>query len=690
MSSKMPSDHLVPRGLNGLIDTYPDMNYGLGTLEKTFMTDGTADFTSGLPDGVVRGEDEGLGDLGDFMREGNIADMSFIDIEGDAHIQSLPEYGEADSSLESAWGELQTPAIYAEHQKDLTAIPRAISQTEVGEDVLEEVAMKCARLLHTGASIKNLQKVAFDRLGSDVTELREDFEYLTEERGLMGNVYVLASAYPQIETGHWNKAIKKASPHAQYLLIDDGHALSSQETFNGMKVVLDVPYKQAFEVYKPLLEASGRKLASGDSRTVLKQAFLTTPQKRIQEVFHEKAYRVVDTVSMKEAQQQFGEYTPEEQRVYQDSERQDRIALKKAHKKLASAYRAGMMSRDELKKLAGMRSHTQIELELHRLKLKSHAASDAYSGAKNSIANQESLRQDQGDIAGRVKKAKEEKRVASVKAKVAVIKQAIDRGVRGDELARIIQQKLTKADLRIASPILNPILKETNALALPSVQTEEYSGASFTAHQEHRRTAHVEKLSQTEIAIGKMARWTRQQMTEGTIGKTLTAMLKTKFASPFLKKASTTIQEIRTSHEGLSGHLYVDAEAYASPVGTKGCDEGGLKHRANQLPFVMGMDRCGSCSFASRKADGTSVCQKYNKPIITELPVESKGYQAENIRMADASDAEITASIFASRYEPSEFNLANSELDNFSFEEMATAETLSNVFFGGMEIHDDE
>lgn len=688
MSSKIPSELLVPRANNGLIDTYPDMNYGLGALEKTFMTDGTADHTSGLPDGVVRGEDEGLGDLGDFMKESS-QDLTFMDIEGDEEIQRLAEHAGPNAELELAWGELQTPAVYSEHQKDLTAIPRIVTPTEVEEEVLAEVAMKCARLLHAGATMKQLQKVAFDRLGTDASELREDFGYLNDERGLMGNVYVLASAYPQIETGKWNKAIKKASPHAQFLLVDSGSALDGQESFNGMKVVTEVPYKKAFELYKPLLEATGRKVASGNPRDILKQAFLTTPRKQVQEAWYHKAHRVVDTVSMKEAKQQFAEYTPEERTVYQDSSRQAKITLKKAHRSIARAYRAGMFGRSDLKRLASLRDPNQIELELRKLKMASHAAASDFSGTKNKLASQESLRQDQGDIAKRVKEAKEQKRIATIKAKVNVIKQAIDRGVRGNDLARIIKQKLTKADLRIASSMLNPILKETNALALPTAQTEEYSGTAYQVHQEHRRTAHVKKLSQEELAIQKMARWTRQQMTEGTLGKTLTAMLKTKFASPFLKKAKSELDKVRKAHEGLSGHLYVDAEAYASPTGTNGCDEGGLKHRANQLKFVMAMDRCGSCAFATRKANGTPVCQKYNKELITELPLGADAYQQENLRMADASDAELTASLFASRYDPSEFNLANSELDNFAFDEMANTETISDVFFGGMEIDDE-
>lgn len=689
MSSKIPSELLVPRANNGLLDTYPDMNYGLGALEKTFMTDGTADHTSGLPDGVVRGEDEGLGDLGAFMREGNLADLSFIDVEGDEEIQKLAEHADPNAELELAWGELQTPAVYAEHQKDLTAIPKVVTPKEIEEDVLAEVAMKCARLLHAGTKMNQIQRVAFDRLGMDVSELKDDFAFLEEERGLMGNVYVLASAYPNIESGKWNKNIKKASPHAQYLLVDAGSSLDGQDSFNGMTVVTEIPYKKAFDIYKPLLEASGRKVASGNPRDILKQAFLTTPRKKVQEAWYHKAHRVVDTVSMKEAKQQFADYTPETT-VYQESDRQDRIALKKARKKIATAYRAGMLSRDQVKKLGALKDHNQIELQLHRLKLQTHAARADYSGAKNNIASQESLRRDHGDIAGRVKQAKEEKRVASVTSKVAIIKQAIDRGVRGKDLVRIIQQKLTKADLHIASPMLNPILKETNALALPTAQTEEYRGASFQVHQEHRRTAHVEKISQEELAIRKMTRWARQQMTEGTVGKTLTALLKTKFAPPFLKKAKAQLDQVRKAHEGLSGHLYVDAGAYASPTGTNGCDDGGLKHRANQLKFVMAMDRCGSCAFATRTANGTPVCQKYNKEIISELPDGSAEYQQESIRMADASDAEQTASLFASCYDPSEFNLANSELDNFAFDEMANTETISDVFFGGMEIDDDE
>ena len=147
--------------------------------------------------------------------------------------------------------------------------------------------------------------------------------------------------------------------------------------------------------------------------------------------------------------------------------------------------------------------------------------------------------------------------MASVKAKVDIIKQAIDRGVRGNDLVRIIKQKLTKADLRIASPILNPILKETNALALPTVQTEEYKGASFQVHQEHRRTAHVEKISQEDVAIRKMTR--RLTTDDGRYSReNAHGSLKDQVRTSFLEESESQLDQVRKSHEGLSRHLYVD------------------------------------------------------------------------------------------------------------------------------------
>ena len=691
MSSKIPSDLLVPRGLNGLLDTYPDMNYGLGVLEKRFMQDGTGEDTALLPDGVMRAEEDGLGDLGEFMRESS-QDLSFIDVEPDPVIQNLSEYAQPDLSLQATWGELETPAIYAEHQKDLTAIPRVVNPKELDEELLEDTVRKCARLFHAGATLEQVQKVAFDRLGSDATELVGDFEYLSDEVGLMGNVYVLASAYPNLynKANDWKKHLKKTCPSAKYLLVEPNSKFASMDNFQGLKVVTEIPYKEALSEYAPLLNSMGKKLATGNPRKVLQQAFLSSSRKQVREAWFQSTTSVVDTISMKEAKEQFASHTPEERKVYSDDARQQKILLRKARLKLATAYRSGLMSRTTLKRIATLKDHNQIERELARLKMTSHRGVQEYSGERNSISRQQSLVRDTGDANARIKEAKHKEKVAKVTEKVEIIKKAISRGVRGEQLAKIIRIKLNKEDLKIASPLLNPILEKTNALALQQEDVAEYSGTKFAQHQEQRKVTHAKKLSREELATEKMSRWVRQQMSEGVVGKTLTTLLKSKFASPFLRSASGSIASLRDQHEGLSGHIYVDAEAYASPRGTTGCDEGGLKHRANQLKFVMAFDRCRSCKFASETASGDLVCQKYNKTLIDELPDGAKDYQKESIRLADASDAETTASLFAGSYDPNEFALDNSPLNYFSFDETASNETLSGVLFGGLEISDDD
>ena len=107
------------------------------------------------------------------------------------------------------------------------------------------------------------------------------------------------------------------------------------------------------------------------------------------------------------------------------------------------------------------------------------------------------------------------------------------------------------------------------------------------------------------------------------------------------------------------------------------------------MKFVLAMDRCNTCSFANKLADGTLVCQKYNKRLSSEIPVENpEEYQSEMLRMADASDAEHTASLFNTY--TNDFGLQNSSLDDFGFNETASIEQLSGLFFGqGIDLGDD-
>ena len=189
------------------------------------------------------------------------------------------------------------------------------------------------------------------------------------------------------------------------------------------------------------------------------------------------------------------------------------------------------------------------------------------------------------------------------------------------------------------------------------------------------QAAHSRISREEKFVLSKLRNW----MTEGFAGNTLDELIKTSFAPDVRERNASLIRTARDTHEGLSGHLYVDADSYASKTGTSGCDQGALKHRTNNVKFVLSMERCGSCAFAN--ADG--ICSKYNKPLVASLPEGNvKAFQKEMIRLANAPDAELTANLFAPTYDPDEFGLDNSNLEQFEYESRISDSIAASVDFG--------
>ena len=152
-----------------------------------------------------------------------------------------------------------------------------------------------------------------------------------------------------------------------------------------------------------------------------------------------------------------------------------------------------------------------------------------------------------------------------------------------------------------------------------------------------------------------------------------------RFADSTLKEASEHIANARNAHEGASGFLYVDAEAYLTP---KGCEEGARRHRANQIPAVAKMERCGSCALAVKREDGTLKCSAYNKTLVGDWDEsELAEVKAKNLKGAAMSDAEATSSLFAPTYNSDEFGLVNANLEGFDYSDLE-AEKMAKITFG--------
>lgn len=222
----------------------------------------------------------------------------------------------------------------------------------------------------------------------------------------------------------------------------------------------------------------------------------------------------------------------------------------------------------------------------------------------------------------------------------------------------------------------NDFVRKAFDLASVPEEATQYQGIE-TAHVLNR----VEKPNALLNTENKVSSWLRQKMSEGSAGEELNILLATRFSQNVLNEYEGRIASIRSEHEGLSGHAYVDAPAYITN-GTEGCDKGALVHRANQIPTLLKTSKCDGCVFNTNGS-----CQKYCKPIIAsvnEVVEDSDSYQKEMIRLANANDSEQTASLFVNNYDPNEFNLTASE--EVSVDDAPSSEKLGEILFGGFDL----
>lgn len=274
------------------------------------------------------------------------------------------------------------------------------------------------------------------------------------------------------------------------------------------------------------------------------------------------------------------------------------------------------------------------------------------------------------------------RKTAALQPAIDKIKAAIDKGVRGRPLRNLIVRTIPRDQTKFASQLLRPLLRRTGALEDTPKNTRTYEGRTYrpVAQKMAVVTPHTRE---TEILL----RWAAQAMNEGWAGKEFDSLLSVKFSSAVRKNASERLRALRQIHEGGAGFVYVDASAYASDKGINGCKGGALKFRANQVKNVLAMDRCSGCSLVSVKSDGSRVCSQYNKQLVTasDFPEEMTAIRKANIKSANMDDQEATASMFASAYDPSEFDLHNASLEDIEFESAPDSTEFGEVLFGGME-----
>jgi len=716
-------------GSNYMMDGFwHDMEYEHGLKENPPANPIPQPSTSGLsqlPDGMIMGADfeelleietqdpegamdlEGLGIVAKLAPDVDRTDVGIVDhtwlsdaYQDPARLPDKPvDNGIPD--LQEAWGD-RTDGIQRVDLYDRAAITYedAMQHEEdddpLHRDKLAKLVRMAMRKSASGTSMPLIKTVLIEQLGPEVArQIARPVQAIEAEHGLVGNVYIRASAYPRLQHGKWVKELKKAAKGCRYLVAAEGEDCQSCATALGLEIVAspnDIKWSKELERYAPRLRATRQepKLASSNPRDRLRGWFLGASQSPRLDIEPSRVRHTmpVDGITVAKAKKSLTEFTIPHRVVLDMAEKHDKKDAEKAVEKIGAMVRAQLVTPEEAQKLLSSKAPPRAILKA-AAKIALTVKTARYSGGEPEIRGEKITKEAAwADLSKAVDQAADAQDMQDrdakdrIKQAVRFIEAQINGGMKGKRLAAFIRETLpSRVDALAARELLTPILTRTGALNPKAPEVKKYEQAKFTQH-----VASSPEIDVPIQEIRKAARWVRQQMTEGSAGRELDQLIQLRLDHRVLKAASENIAKIRKEHEGVSGHLYVEAAAYASKEGTTGCENGALKHRANGLQFVMAMDRCAGCVY--KNAD--SVCQKYNKQLLDELAPEMRDeFQRLNVASHNQSDHEQTAALFAVGNEATadalEFSLHNSSLDDIETEAPAP-EALDSIFFGGFEV----
>jgi len=570
-----------------------------------------------------------------------------------------------------------------------------------------------------------------EQISASPASVRKAFE---ADYGLVGNVYLRASAYPKCNTGKWTKSLPRT---AKYLIACDNcagciHSQAGHCSVMKKELVTEVPWREAHAHYAPRLASTGHRVATGDLKLSLRAAFLAgpvtvtpTPQHTAKQdparmlrtptatpVLADKAARV-RAQQWKQVQGSVAKLARQGLITQNDAHR---LALStEAPVKVLAAARALANQPTKSGKYAGQQTARympkravwgSLDLDLHRAKVaraihKLVAAGqllqkDATELLAQKCSTQDLVRSASHRVHRRMLEASTAPTVGAVApkyvgvgtgaqpAKVAAHRHVATPHGAPEVIARWALQAMSKGltgDALTAAARAKWAAKDLKQAegALASVRKahESVTARKYGGQGVGVRGTVATAPKPVVAARGlnhRVTRWALQEMSKGTTGNALTAAARTKWAAGTLAQTEVALAAARTAHEGAAGHGYVIAAAFASPKGTTGCGAASKMAALRAPPAVLAFGRCNGCV-----ANSGGSCQKYRKVLLAAAPVAK---QARIAVIAEANAPQATSNTRG--YDANEFNLSfdtGVKMDNVQM----GADSI-DISFGGFEV----
>jgi len=253
--SHIPSGLLTPTlGSNYGLDGYPDMDYGMGTLDGVLDPDfmESPALPTGLSINAAMDDEDGM-DLTAMLMEDSLADLSWLDPTQFQDTERLPEKLTSIPELEEAWGvHRRTDGMnvfardleQARYEEGATAPKKATARS------LEKVISRAMRRSAKGEDIDSILKEAVLRLGDQMRRVASALFLVKDEHGLAGNVFIRAAAYPGYGQGKWREHDQRHAKSARYVIvspkemkaswIQDGRCIYTKK-----RAVTEVPWRDS-------------------------------------------------------------------------------------------------------------------------------------------------------------------------------------------------------------------------------------------------------------------------------------------------------------------------------------------------------------------------------------------------------------------------------------------------------------
>ena len=599
--------------------------------------------------------ERGLGDISTLIHNQGISDLSWLSVDEEEYrsLEALPR---------------QNLDIIPELQKALVVDPKddgvphviplrphtIVNQNPITPKISDAdqtvpIRNRVAKLVMAGLSSSDIEKrVRLEFAPADIRFASDAIREVMLERGVLGNVYIDASHFPNAHRDP--KERKYATTFGKNAIFVIGgcggrngcncHNTGTCSTFGGKKVVSEVPWSASVAShYAPRLAAEKRPL-SVDGSTIsgrewkdrLRSAFLKSP------------------IALRDGETQTSHYQPAatKQRITSDDVSSfiasNTVQTPKRDSAPSSSWvkyaRRMMQGADDrnalvastdpsLRALAseyGILGHTYYDI-------------DALGGCRNtlSLINKRGFSPDYAvrrSASCSICNGASDGACAAIRSCCSIMASKSDVGREAFELAigRAVAQGRVASDqasLALAGVSENSswvkLVSQANLYESPvSTKPAEYNGSRSSAHYGDPGRNDVNVAS--DMDPEEVRKTLSHMMNTGLSGRSLQESLLNRYSTDDLRQVPE-IGRRASLDDGIQGTYFIDPTAYHDYG--KGCTSGAKHFRKQGAPYVLAAGQCTGCTLQT--APGW--CSKYAKGIIRQVPAQVREHVAASRKL---------------------------------------------------------